>query len=113
MLNVRSGELVAGNFAHFENTGKPGDANFVAKIYWEPLHNGVAKANKLSVSVVNLRERSQPARVQRFPEPEQGRWQRSTDGYYFWAAGIRLPGHGRWQLTGEAPGHWGCFLITT
>ncbi len=109
ILNLRSGQIVAGNFASLAGSGIFGERDFVAKIYWLPLHNGVAKDNVLTVTVTNLGTGA--PRTQRFGGP--GRWARSTDGYYFWATGIRMPGHARWRLKGEAAGHWGCFTLTT
>jgi hypothetical protein len=111
ILDVRSGELVAGNFANLDGAGRPGDSDFAAKIYWEPLHNGVAKANVLTVTTANLSAASRSTHTRRFGGP--GRWARTNEGYYFWATGVRLPGHGRWRLNGVARGVWGCFIVST
>lgn len=108
ILNVRSGQIVAGNFASLAGSGTFGNADFVAKIYWLPQRNGIAKDNALTVVVTNLTSRG--SHTQRFGGP--GRWAQA-EGYYFWATGVRLPGHARWRLTAEAPGHWGCFTLTT
>lgn len=111
VLDVRSGEIVAGNFANLAGAGEPGDLDFVAKIYYVPLRTDVAEKGRLLVKIVNLADPDGGTITQRFGGP--GRWAQTTEGDYFWATGTRLPGHGHWRITAQASGHWGCWVTST
>lgn len=106
VLDVRSGEFLAGNFAQLIGSGQPGAPDFKAKIYWLPRDDEVARNEPLTVTVESLDDSSQPAIVERFTSKA------FTQEGSFWPTGTNIPSKGRWRLTAEAPGHWGCFLTS-
>ena len=101
---IRSGEFVAGNFSSV--VGKwPEWQNGEVKLYWVPFDWRVAFTGVLEVTVEPL-EGNGPAVVQTFDV------RASNAGGVFWPSGTRFPEPGRYRLTAEAPGHWGCFELT-
>lgn len=108
MLDVRSGEFVAGNFAEIDGYSQPGEPDFRAKIYWVPDDRHIAEAEVLKVTVEKMHDGAR-SHTQRFGGDGTNAW---SDGRYFWPSGISLPEHGQWRLTAVAPDHWGCLLIT-
>lgn len=105
ILAARSGEIRAGNFYELSGAGMPGDPDFVAKLWWVPKDPDIARTVDLTVTVASASEPSrEPITLQFGPA--------SSGPVFFWPSGIPLPSHGRWQLTAEAAGHWGCFLLT-
>jgi hypothetical protein len=109
ILDVRSGDIVAGNFADLSGAGSPGDADFEMKIYWVPEDSQLANREPLTVTVTDLHG-TRADTTSRF----DGAWQVRADGVnsYFWASGVPLPESGRWRVTAQAPGVWGCFELT-
>jgi hypothetical protein len=97
VLDVRSGEILAGNFYGLTGAGDPGDPDFVAKIYWVP--------NDSDVAVQSLDDPARSPITTQFGNASAG-------GRFFWPSGTPLPGHGRWRLTAESIGQWGCFVLT-
>ena len=109
-LDVRSGELLAGNFRELTGQGQPGDPDFQAKVYWLPLGDDeVVKTNPLILTVQSLSDPAAPPTV--LTLGGDGVWAQAGDGY-FWPSGVALPSHGRWRLEAQAPGHCGCFVLS-
>jgi hypothetical protein len=110
VLDVRSGEIVAGNFYDLSGTDHPGDPAFSAKIYWIPLDPTIAKTNPLTLTITDLDNTSTPATTLHLGG--DGTASMTVDRYYFWPSGTPLPHRGRWRITAEAPPEWGCFELT-
>jgi hypothetical protein len=110
VLDVRSGGLVAGNFADLSGAvGKPGDADFALKIYWDALDTQLANREPLTVTISDLH-----GSLADTTSTFEGAWQVRADGVnsYFWPSGIALPEAGRWRITAHASEVWGCFELT-
>jgi hypothetical protein len=105
VLDLESGQIRAGNFYDLSGEGKPGDPDFVAKIYWAPLDPEIAEDHPLLVRVENLDRRDQVVEVEVTTAAFGG-------GQYFWPSAIPLPDSGSWRLTATAPEHWACFELT-
>lgn len=104
VFDIRSGEFLAGNFASV--VGSWSDwANGEVKLYWVPFDWQVAFTEPLEVTVEPL-EGSGSAVIQTFDV------RAGNAGGVFWPSGTRFPAPGRYRLTAEAPGHWGCFELT-
>lgn len=108
VLDVRSGDFLAGNFALWSGTGRPGGPDFRAKIYWVPRDPVIAKQAVVTVTVERVDVPGFDPLVQSFGGDNT--WAMTPDGA-FWPSGTAIPGRGRWKLTAEAPGHWGCFIV--
>ncbi len=120
--SVRSGDFVTGNLTVLKSESD----TLTKKIYWLPQDPAIAKTARLKVTVSDPATPNEPTIPQRWGK-ELGKGWIPADGsqpvttgtlapgstvYYFWPSGIRFPAHGRWQLTAEAPGHWGCYIVS-
>ncbi len=118
--SIRSGDFVAGNLTDLKAT----DA-LTKKIYWLPQDPAIAKKAKLTIVVADPSAPDKPIVTQKSGDGVGRGWVPSDGSTvsggtlpvgskveYFWPSGIRFPGHGRWQLTATAPGHWGCFIVS-
>jgi hypothetical protein len=103
VFDVRSGEILAGNFASVVNKLSEWPDG-VVKLYWVPFDWRVAFTGPLEVTVEPL-DSNDPAVVQTFEV------RASNAGGIFWASGTKFPQPGRYRLTATAPGHWGCFEL--
>ena len=105
VFDIRSGEILAGNFASAVNQWSTEWPDGAAKIYWVPFDHRLATTGPLEVTVEPL-DSNDPAVVQTFEQIAS-----STAGV-FWATGTKFPQPGRYRLTATAPGHWGSFELT-
>ena len=105
VFDIRSGEILAGNFASAVNQWSTEWPDGAAKIYWVPFDHRLANTGPLEVTVEPL-DSNDPAVLQTFEQIAS-----STAGV-FWATGTKFPQPGRYRLTATAPGHWGCFELT-
>lgn len=105
VFDVRSGEILAGNFASVVNQWSAEWPDGAAKIYWIPFDHRVATTGSLEVTVEPL-DTSDPPVVQTFVQIA------SNAAGVFWPSGTKFPQAGRYRLTATAPGHWGCFELT-
>jgi len=104
VFDIRSGEMLAGNFASVVNKWSEWPDGTV-KIYWVPFDFRVATTGPLEVTVEPL-DGSGPTVVQTFEQLA------SNAAGIFWPSGTKFPQPGRYRLTVTAPGHWGCFELT-
>ena len=105
VFDIRSGEILAGNFAFVVGRWSTEWPDGGAKIYWVPFDHRVATTGPLEVTVEPL-DSNDPAVVQTFEQIA------SNAGGVFWPSGTKFPQPGRYRLTATAPGHWGCFELT-
>lgn len=105
VFDIRSGEILAGNFAFIVNEWSTKWPDGAAKIYWVPFDHRVATTGPLEVTVEPL-DSNDPAVVQTFDQIA------SSGAGVFWASGSRFPQPGRYRLIATALGHWGCFELT-
>jgi hypothetical protein len=105
VFDIRSGEILAGNFALVVGQWSTEWPDGAAKIYWVPFDHRVATTGPLEVSVEPL-DSNHPAVVQTFEQIA------SNAAGVFWPSGTKFPQPGRYRLTATAPGHWGCFELT-
>lgn len=105
VFNIRSGDILAGNFGSIVNQWSPEWPDGAVKLYWIPFDHRVATTGSLEVTVEPL-DASDPPVVQTFVTPA------STATTVFWPSGTKFPQAGRYRLTATAPGHWGCFELT-
>ena len=105
VFDIRSGEILAGNFAFVVGRWSAEWPDGAAKIYWVPFDHRVATTGPLEVTVEPL-DSNDPAVVQTFEQMA------SNAGGVFWPTGTKFPQPGRYRLTATAPGHWGCFELT-
>ena len=105
VFDIRSGEILAGNFAFVVGQWSTEWPDGAAKIYWVPFNHRVATTGPLEVTVEPL-DSNDPAVVQTFEQIA------SNAGGVFWPSGTKFPQPGRYRLTATAPGHWGCFELT-
>ncbi|HEX6300583.1 MAG TPA: hypothetical protein VF148_08985 [Acidimicrobiia bacterium] len=103
-IDIRSGEILAGNFASVVDRFSDWPDGEV-KIYRVPFDHRVALTGPLEVSVEPL-DSTDPAVVQTFEV------RASSAGVVFWPSGTKFPAPGRYRLTATAPAHWGCFELT-
>jgi hypothetical protein len=108
VFDIRSGEILAGNFAAIVGQWSSFEPGGVAKTYWLPLDRVIAITEGLEVVVEPL-DTSDPAETITFGG--DGSYA-SESGAAFWASGTPFPRPGRYRLTATAPGHWGCFEVT-
>jgi hypothetical protein len=104
VFDIRSGEILAGNFASVVNKWSEWPDGEV-KIYWVPFDYRVVSVAPLEVTVQPL-DSDDPAIVQAFE------LRASTASAVFWPSATKFPEPGRYRLTATAPGHWGCFELT-
>jgi hypothetical protein len=104
VFDIRSGEILAGNFASVVNKWSEWPGGEV-KIYWVPFDYRVVSAAPLEVTVQPL-DSDDPATEQTLEV------RASTASAVFWPSGTKFPEPGRYRLTATAPGHWGCFELT-
>lgn len=109
VLDVRSGDIVGGNFSDLSGEGSPGDPDFKMKVYWVPEDSDLASREPLTVTVTDLHGPSVDT-----TSTFKGASQVRADGVtrYFWPSGVGLPESGRWRITAQASGVWGCFEVT-
>lgn len=105
VYDIRSGEILAGNFAFVVNEWSTEWPDGAAKIYWVPFDHRVATPGPLEVTVEPV-DSNGAAVVQVFDQIA------SNGAGVFWATGTKFPQHGRYRLTATALGHWGCFELT-
>lgn len=105
VFDIRSGEILAGNFASMVNQWSTEWPEGQAKIYWVPLDPETAMAGVLEVLVEPL-DREAPATLQTFDTRASG------GGATFWPSGTKFSEPGRYRLTARAAGHWACFELT-
>lgn len=101
VFDIRSGDILAGNFASVVNQWSAEWPDGAAKIYWIPFDHRVA-GGTLEVTVEPL-DTSDPPVIQTFQQLA------SNAAGVFWPSGTKFPQSGRYRLTATAPGHWGCF----
>jgi hypothetical protein len=104
VFDIRSGEIVAGNFASVVGQWAEWDDGNM-KILWVPYDKVTARTSSLVVVVEPL-DTDEPAESFTFDQTA------SSSSAVFWPSGIRFPQPGRYRLTATAPGHWGCFEVT-
>lgn len=105
VFDIRSGDILAGNFASVVNQWSAEWPDGAAKIYWVPFDHRVAATGPLEVTVEPL-DTSDPPVIQTFEQLA------SNAAGVFWPTGTKFPQSGRYRLTATAPGHWGCFELT-
>ena len=105
VFDIRSGEILAGNFAIVVGRWSTEWPDGAAKIYWVPFDHRVATTGPLEVTVEPL-DSNDPAVVQTFEQTA------SNATRVLWPSGTKFPQPGRYRLTATAPGHWGCFELT-
>ena len=105
VFDIRSGDILAGNFASVVNQWSAEWPDGAVKLYWIPFDHRVATTGSLEVTVEPL-DTSDPPVVQTFATPA------SNAAVVFWPSGTKFPQAGRYRLTATAPGHWGCFELT-
>lgn len=106
ILDVRSGEFIAGNFLLLSRL--TGDPPFETKIYWMPLDPDAAKFKTATLRIENA---DAPGPTVTTVLGSEDSWS-GGPGAYFWPSGTPIPERGRWRLTIEADGHWGCFITS-
>lgn len=113
VFDVRSGEILAGNFDLVVGRWSPAWAEHGAKIYWIPFDDEVATRGPLEVTVEPLHGVHPPV-VHTFTQTAFAvtPGTASAVALVFWPSGTRFPEPGRYRLTATAPGHWGCFELT-
>jgi hypothetical protein len=104
VVNVRSGEMVAGNFLVVVGKWEESN-NGNMKVFWTPLHGAIAETGALTILIERL-DRDQPPYTLTFDVMATG------GGVLFWPTGTRFTEPGRYRLTATAPGHWACFETT-
>ena len=103
VLDLRSGEWVAGNFydlAHAVGVAPSGTLAdpIPLKIYW------IGLARDLQTPIITARSLSDPARA-----PVRGTTGSATNSRgTFTASGVPLPAHGRWRSFAVSTDQWGC-----
>ena len=105
IFDVRSGDIIAGNFANIVHQWSTFEPEGVTKIYWVPFDHVTAMTEPLEVVVEPL-DREDPPLMLTFDITA------SNSSGRFWPSGTRFPQPGRYRLTATAPGHWGCFEVT-
>ena len=104
VFDIRSGGILAGNFAFVVGQWSTEWPDGAAKIYWVPFDHRVATTGPLEVTVEPL-DSNDPAVGQTFEQIA------SNAAGVFWPSGTKFPQPGRYRLTATAPGHWGCFEL--
>ena len=106
VLDLRSGEWVAGNFFDLARASGVGPSGTLAdpiqlKIYW----NGLAR--DLQTPIITARSLSDPARP-----PVRGTTSSATNSRgTFTASGVVIPVQGRWRITAASTDQWGCYDV--
>jgi hypothetical protein len=106
VLDLRSGEWVAGNFYDLAHAAGVAPSGTVAdpiplKIYWKGL------ARDPQTPIITARSLSDPARP-----PVRGTTGSATNANgSFTASGVLLPAHGRWHITAASTDQWGCYDV--
>jgi hypothetical protein len=107
ILDLRSGEWVAGSFYDLKTRGvvPPADSSsaptYQLKIYW----NGLAR--DLQTPIITARSLSDPARP-----PVRGTTSSATNSKgTFTASGVVIPVQGRWRITAASTDQWGCYDV--
>ena len=107
ILDLRSGEWVAGSFYDLKTRGvvPPADSSsaptYQLKIYW----NGLAR--DLQTPVITARSLSDPARP-----PVRGTTGSCTNSSgTFTVSGVVIPVQGRWRITAASTDQWGCYDV--
>ena len=108
-VEVRSGEIVAGDFSVVVNSWERISDEGIAKIYWVPLDPDVARESPLQIVVEPLSVTGDSETlVVGGPDSQPAFYA----GGYIWPSGTPFPGPGRYRLNVTAPEHWGCFEVT-
>lgn len=108
VVDVRSGDFVAGNFAVVVGRWESFEDGGVAKIYWIPADISVARSEVLEVEIEPL-DPAGTTQIMSFGGGGNYSW---VESGAFWPSGTSFPHPGRYRLTARAPGHWGCFELT-
>lgn len=108
VLDIRSGEILAGNFANIVGQWATFGPSGEAKINWIPLDRMIARREALEIAVERLDADDQPETVMFGGDG----WSSAPGVGAFWPSELLFPRPGRYRLTATAPGHWGCFEFT-
>jgi hypothetical protein len=106
VLDLRSGEWVAGNFFDMARASGVAPSGTLTdpislKIYW----NGLAR--DLQTPIITARSLSDPARP-----PVRGTTSSATNSKgTFTASGVVIPVQGRWRITAASTDQWGCYDV--
>lgn len=113
VFDVRSGEILAGNFDLVIGRWSTAFAEHGAKIYWIPFDDDVATTGPLEVTIEPL-DGNHPSVVHTFTQTAftVAPGTAYTPDLVFWPSGTKFPEPGRYRLTATALGHWGCFELT-
>jgi hypothetical protein len=105
VFDIRSGEILAGNFAIVVDQWSTFGPRGVIKMHWVPYDHVLARTESLQVVVEPLDSNNESETLV-FDTIA------FNTSAVFWPSGARFPEPGRYRLIATAPGHWGCFEVT-
>ncbi len=108
VVDIRSGQFVAGNFLNVVGNWSAFD-NGKVKMYWVPIEPDLASSTNLQITVRSLDGSGQASEATfEFPGGP-GAASAASGDYTFWATEPAFATPGRYRVTAQAADHWGCF----